>query len=179
MTSSSHSLFQGFLDQEIVTAYSTGPDAMTMQRIETVACNILQLHAINIGRFARFTYQDANILLQDVRNITHVLNYDYPNNSEDYVHRIGRTGRAGAKGTAITLFTTDSEFIWSCLQITIQLTFSLDAKQARELVSILTESKQQIDPKLHEMARYGGGGGGGRWGGGRGRGGGRGGGGSK
>jgi len=95
----------------------------------------------------------------DVRNITHVLNYDYPNNSEDYVHRIGRTGRAGAKGTAITFFTTDN------------------SKQARDLVGILTESKQQIDPKLHEMARYGGGGGGGRWGGGRGRGGGRGGGG--
>lgn len=46
---------------------------------------------------------------QDVKNITHVLNYDYPNNSEDYVHRIGRTGRAGSKGTAITLFTTDSK----------------------------------------------------------------------
>lgn len=46
---------------------------------------------------------------QDVRNITHVLNYDYPNNSEDYIHRIGRTGRAGQKGTAITLFTTDSK----------------------------------------------------------------------
>jgi ATP-dependent RNA helicase DDX5/DBP2 len=49
-------------------------------------------------------------LLKDVRNITHVLNYDYPNNSEDYIHRIGRTGRAGAKGTAITFFTTDSEY---------------------------------------------------------------------
>ena len=44
-----------------------------------------------------------------VRNITHVINVDYPNNSEDYIHRIGRTGRAGAKGTAITFFTTDSE----------------------------------------------------------------------
>lgn len=50
------------------------------------------------------------ILAKDVRNITHVLNYDYPNNSEDYIHRIGRTGRAGAMGTAITLFTTDSEY---------------------------------------------------------------------
>ena len=47
--------------------------------------------------------------------------------------------------------------------------------QARDLVAVLTESKQQIDPRLHEMARYGGGGGGGRYGGGRGRGGGRGG----
>ncbi|CAI7566980.1 unnamed protein product [Penicillium glandicola] len=92
----------------------------------------------------------------DVRDITHVLNYDYPNNSEDYVHRIGRTARAGAKGTAITFFTTDN------------------SKQARDLVTILTEAKQQVDPRLAEMVRYGGGGGGGRWGG-RGRGGGRGG----
>ncbi|EFX02419.1 RNA helicase [Grosmannia clavigera kw1407] len=90
----------------------------------------------------------------DVRNITHVINYDYPNNSEDYIHRIGRTGRAGANGTAITLFTTDN------------------AKQARDLVSVLQEAKQQIDPRLAEMARYGGGGGGGRYGGYRGRGGG-------
>jgi len=97
----------------------------------------------------------------DVRNISHVLNYDYPNNSEDYIHRIGRTGRAGAKGTAITFFTTDNQ------------------KQARDLVAVLTEAKQQIDPRLAEMTRYGGGGGG-RYGGGGyrgGRGGGRGGGG--
>ncbi|CAI7595431.1 unnamed protein product [Penicillium bialowiezense] len=89
----------------------------------------------------------------DVRDITHVLNYDYPNNSEDYVHRIGRTARAGATGTAITFFTTDNQ------------------KQARDLITILTEAKQQVDPRLAEMVRYGGGGGGGRWGGGRGRGG--------
>lgn len=51
------------------------------------------------------------------------------------------------------------------------LTFA-DSKQARDLVTILSEAKQQIDPRLHEMARYSGGGGGGRgWGGGRGRGG--------
>lgn len=49
------------------------------------------------------------ISIQDVRDITHVFNYDYPNNSEDYVHRIGRTGRAGRNGTAITLFTTESK----------------------------------------------------------------------
>ncbi|PFH63268.1 hypothetical protein XA68_14920 [Ophiocordyceps unilateralis] len=97
----------------------------------------------------------------DVRNITHVLNYDYPNNSEDYIHRIGRTGRAGAKGTAITFFTTDNQ------------------KQARDLVNVLQEAKQQIDPRLAEMARFGGGGGGRGWGYGRGRGGGGGGGGGR
>ncbi|EGX52517.1 ATP-dependent RNA helicase dbp2 [Orbilia oligospora] len=73
--------------------------------------------------------------------------------SEDYVHRIGRTGRAGQKGTAITFFTTDN------------------AKQARDLVTVLTEAKQQIDPRLSDMARgpgYGGGSSRGRWGGPRG-----------
>ena len=40
-----------------------------------------------------------------MRNITHVLNYDYPNNSEDYIHRIGRTGRAGHKGVSLTFVT--------------------------------------------------------------------------
>lgn len=34
----------------------------------------------------------------DVKDIRHVINYDMPNQIEDYVHRIGRTGRAGAKG---------------------------------------------------------------------------------
>ena len=44
----------------------------------------------------------------DVERITHVLNYDLPHDSESYVHRIGRTGRAGRQGTAI-LFATPRE----------------------------------------------------------------------
>ena len=51
----------------------------------------------------------------------------------------------------------------------VPLTQSSDAKQARDLVGVLSESKQQIDPRLAEMARYSGGGGGNRsYGGGRG-----------
>lgn len=117
-----------------------------------------------------------------MRNITHVLNYDYPNNSEDYIHRIGRTGRAGAKGTAITFFTTDSKsspkkqsrgFAGNDFADIL----SSDAKQARDLVNVLQEAKQHVDPRLGEMARYSGGGGSSRYGGYRGRGGGGGGGG--
>lgn len=111
----------------------------------------------------------ANLFIQDVRDISHVLNYDYPNNSEDYVHRIGRTGRAGKNGTAITLFTTDSMYLRPLIFLDVPLTKSSDAKQARDLVGVLAESKQQIDPRLAEMARYSGGGGGNRsYGGGRG-----------
>ena len=41
----------------------------------------------------------------DVSNLTHVINYAIPQEAESYVHRIGRTGRAGHKGIAITFVT--------------------------------------------------------------------------
>jgi len=44
----------------------------------------------------------------DIKDIKYVINYDFPQVIEDYVHRIGRTGRAGAKGTAYT-FINDND----------------------------------------------------------------------
>jgi len=41
----------------------------------------------------------------DIKNVTHIYNYDVPKTSTEYVHRIGRTARAGEKGAAITLLT--------------------------------------------------------------------------
>ena len=38
----------------------------------------------------------------DIPDITHVINYDEPQSYDDYIHRIGRTGRIGRKGTALT-----------------------------------------------------------------------------
>jgi ATP-dependent RNA helicase DeaD len=43
----------------------------------------------------------------DVEGVTHVFNYDIPQDSESFVHRIGRTGRAGTKGMAITFYSSD------------------------------------------------------------------------
>lgn len=45
----------------------------------------------------------------DVKELNLVVNYDVPNHMEDYVHRVGRTGRAGAKGNAYTFITPDEE----------------------------------------------------------------------
>ena len=52
----------------------------------------------------------------DVHGISHVINFDLPQVSEDYVHRIGRTGRAGARGTAISLV-SDGPDITRLIQI--------------------------------------------------------------
>merc|ERR1712216_915902 len=43
----------------------------------------------------------------DVKDIKYVINYDFPNQIEDYIHRVGRTGRAGATGSSYTFFTSD------------------------------------------------------------------------
>ena len=41
----------------------------------------------------------------DVKDVTYVINYDFPKQIEDYIHRIGRTGRAGKYGTSISFMT--------------------------------------------------------------------------
>jgi ATP-dependent RNA helicase RhlE len=43
----------------------------------------------------------------DIASVTHVINFDVPQHPEDYVHRIGRTGRARQEGDALTIFTSD------------------------------------------------------------------------
>jgi ATP-dependent RNA helicase RhlE len=52
----------------------------------------------------------------DVENISHVINYDIPNESESYVHRIGRTGRAGATGVAISFCDTSERAFLSDIE---------------------------------------------------------------
>ncbi|MCH9633984.1 MAG: ATP-dependent RNA helicase RhlE [Chlamydiae bacterium] len=54
------------------------------------------------GRIEILVATDVAARGLDVNLITHVVNFDLPRNPEDYVHRIGRTGRAGAKGTALS-----------------------------------------------------------------------------
>lgn len=69
----------------------------------------------------------------DIKNIKVVVNYDFPQNIEDYVHRIGRTGRAGATGDAYTLFT------------------SRDGNHASGLLELLEKGKQRVPDALRGM----------------------------
>ena len=70
-----------------------------------------------IAELNRFKSGEINILVAsdvaarglDVKGVSHVFNFDTPWHPDDYVHRIGRTGRAGAKGRAFTFVTSDDE----------------------------------------------------------------------
>ncbi|KAF8088004.1 hypothetical protein N665_0557s0005 [Sinapis alba] len=109
------------------------------------------------GRSPIMTATDVAARGLDVKDIKCVVNYDFPTSLEDYIHRIGRTGRAGAKGMALTFFTHDN------------------AKFARELIKILQEAGQVVPATLSALVRSSGSGGGGGGRGFRSRGGGRGG----
>jgi len=107
-------------------------------------------HALKLfktGRVPILVATDVAARGLDVKDIKFVINYDFPGQIEDYVHRIGRTGRANTHGTAISYFTADN------------------AKLARDLVKILREAKQEVDPEIAQLASMGRGGGGGGGGG--------------
>uniref|UniRef100_A0A5B6Z850 RNA helicase n=1 Tax=Davidia involucrata TaxID=16924 RepID=A0A5B6Z850_DAVIN len=75
----------------------------------------------------------------DIKDIRVVINYDFPTGVEDYVHRIGRTGRAGATGVAYTFF---------CDQ---------DAKHASDLIKVLEGANQRVPSEIRDMSSRGGG----------------------
>jgi ATP-dependent RNA helicase DeaD len=60
-----------------------------------------------------------------IDDVTHVFNYDLPKNPKDYVHRIGRTGRAGAEGDAISFCTQKDEPLLKNIEREIQMTLDL------------------------------------------------------
>ena len=69
----------------------------------------------------------------DIPNVEYVINYTFPLTIEDYIHRIGRTGRAGKKGIAHTLFTIE------------------DKPKAGDLVTVLREANQPCPPELEKF----------------------------
>ena len=90
----------------------------------------------------------------DIPNVTHVINYDLPSDIDDYVHRIGRTGRAGNTGISTAFFNRGNKNI------------------VRDLIELLREANQEIPGWLETIAHENtfGNGGGYRGRGGRGRG---------
>jgi ATP-dependent RNA helicase RhlE len=72
----------------------------------------------------------------DIAELPHVVNYELPNVPEDYVHRIGRTGRAGAEGEAVSLVCVDE----------LKLLYDIERKIKREIPSSTVEGFN-FDPK--------------------------------
>ena len=117
-----------------------GYSALAIHGDKTQADRDYTLAQFKSGRCSVMVATDVAARGLDVKDISFVVNYDFPSSAEDYVHRIGRTGRANSYGTAISYFTEDN------------------AKCAKELLAILKEANQEIDPEIENMARSRGGG---------------------
>lgn len=65
----------------------------------------------------------------DIPHIEHVINFDLPQAPEDYIHRIGRTGRAGAEGAAVSFVTPEDRIKWNAIQKLIDPEFKPEPRQ--------------------------------------------------
>jgi len=109
------------------------------------------LASFKSGRITVLVATDVASRGLDISDVTHVINYDLPASIDSYVHRIGRTGRAGHKGLATSFYNESSRGL------------------SRDLLTVLKEANQEVPPWLTKETtephfkdrRRGGGGGGG------------------
>ncbi len=79
------------------------------------------INDFNNGRYSILVATDVAARGLHIENVTHVINYDIPRNPKDYVHRIGRTGRAGKEGDAITFVTQIDEHLLRSVESEIKM----------------------------------------------------------
>ena len=109
------------------------------------------------GKFNILVATDVAARGLDIPAISHVINYDLPSCSEDYVHRIGRTGRAGRKGVAFTFVSKEQKYLLRDIQkLTTKLTDSdgvpLAPKKPAMLGGIKSPSGRRFRPRSSRVS---------------------------
>merc|ERR1719183_987616 len=96
------------------------------------------LKAFRSGQVKFLAATDVAARGLDIPKVTHVINYDLPEKLDDYVHRIGRTGRVGRDGYATSLFNPEGPHN--------------NFKILGGLLGILVDAGQEIPPTLQQLA---------------------------
>eukprot|EP01092_Planopodium_desertum_P011801 TRINITY_DN5431_c0_g2_i3.p1 TRINITY_DN5431_c0_g2~~TRINITY_DN5431_c0_g2_i3.p1 ORF type:complete len:155 (-),score=7.11 TRINITY_DN5431_c0_g2_i3:70-465(-) len=102
----------------------------------TQDARINALEGFRNGKFPLLVATDVAARGLDIPDVEYVLNFTFPLTIEDYVHRIGRTGRAGKKGIAHTFFTKEEK------------------SKAGELVNVLREAGQPVPEALEAFGVF-------------------------
>jgi len=98
-----------------------GIPAMALHGNKSQTARTQALQGFKTGEVRALVATDIAARGIDIDDLPHVVNFDIPNITEDYVHRIGRTGRAGATGEAISLVSLDEEGFMQDIERFIQL----------------------------------------------------------
>lgn len=155
-----------FLRANGFTAAEIHSDRSQSQRREA-------LHGFKTGRYDILIATDIAARGIDVPNIGLVINFDLPDNPEDYIHRIGRTGRAGQKGRALSFATPDQRGMLRIIEKVARKPIPL--LKMPELPEVVTRAPEHHDhprrhseggherkrPHGHAKRKFGGGGSGG------------------
>jgi len=114
--------------------YRRGYPATSIHGDRTQREREMALESFRTGRTPILVATDVAARGLDIASVAHVINYDLPNDIDDYVHRIGRTGRAGNTGIATAFYNEKNRNI------------------CRDLVELLEKSAQNVPPWLLQMA---------------------------
>ena len=109
----------------------------------------------NSGRYSILVATDVAARGLHIEGVTHVINYDIPRNPKDYVHRIGRTGRAGKEGDAITFVTQIDEHLLRGVESEIKMFLEVQyiTPEGKIMTPPRDRSHLEVPPRAHtEMA---------------------------
>jgi len=126
-------------------------------KVEAITGDIVQKKRLRIladfkeGKLPVLVATDVASRGIHVEGVTHVINYDLPQDAEDYVHRIGRTGRAGATGKAISL--ADEEYVYSLEDIEKYIGQKIPVEWADEGMYV-REIRRTLEEKQKRNSEY-------------------------
>jgi ATP-dependent RNA helicase RhlE len=119
----------------------SGIDADSLHGDKSAEARYTILQAFTRGRVRCLVATDVAARGIDVDDIEMVVNYDLPRAVEDYVHRVGRTGRAGKKGRAISLWTSADRGIYNAIRKNLAARTDAEATEASEEGTAATDSR--------------------------------------
>ena len=103
-------------DNLVVKLNKNGIEAMAMHGDKSQGARTEALRRFKTGQLRVLVATDLASRGIDIQFLPFVINYDLPRSPKDYIHRIGRTGRAGATGEAISLITPEDEHHFKIIQ---------------------------------------------------------------
>ena len=112
---------------------------------------INSIQAFKSGEVRVLITTDVSARGMDVSMVSHVINFDIPNDYEDYIHRIGRTARAGNKGDAITMVDPSDEWHWQKINELIRM--DIELREMPETVEVIETEFNENQDHLREIDR--------------------------
>ncbi|MDG1351259.1 MAG: DEAD/DEAH box helicase [Crocinitomicaceae bacterium] len=113
--------------------HKNGIDARSIHGKKSQHARTKALEAFKAGKLRVLVATDLLARGIDIEYLPHVINYELPRSPKDYVHRIGRTGRAEATGEAISLISPEEEHHFRVIQKKMKITVALEDGNALQL----------------------------------------------